>query len=301
MTGAPRRATPPAALVTGGSSGIGRAVALRLHRAGIPVYATARRLDRVADLAAAGMRTVELDVTDDNSARAAVDRVVGDHGSVGLLVNNAGFGLPGTIEETDIDRVRQQFETNFFGMVRMTQLVLPGMRAARAGTVVNMSSIFGGFATPGGGFYAASKHAVEAQSDALRLEVAQFRIRVVVVQPGPVRTPWGERYVAGFPAGDDGPYGDFGRRAGAYYAAIYSGDGRGLAARFTVSADDVARVVERVLRRRRPRSHYPVGMLARSVLGMRHLLPRPAFDAFVRRQFPRPDPRVRRPGVTRAE
>ncbi|MFE2757903.1 SDR family NAD(P)-dependent oxidoreductase, partial [Actinosynnema sp. NPDC059335] len=168
------------------SSGTGRATALRLHRAGWPVYATGRNLEGLKDLADEGVTTLRVDVTDEESMAAAVQRVTEDHGAVGVLVNNAAYSLNGTIGETPIDQVRRQFETNLFGLSRMTQLVLPGMREQRSGRIVMMSSIFGLFATPGRGYYQATKHALEANSDSLRLEVKPWGIKVVIIEPSPV-------------------------------------------------------------------------------------------------------------------
>ena len=234
-----------AALVTGCSSGIGRAIAVSLHEAGYAVYATARRPDVIADLAAAGMVTVALDVTDEASMVAAVARVVADNGAVGVLVNNAGYALQGTVEETSLEAVRLQFETNVFGLVRLTQLVLPGMRAQGWGRVVNIGSMGGRFTFPGGGFYHASKHAVEAISDALRLEVAPFGVRVSLVQPGTVRSGFGDRAVATIDEPAEGAYADFNRDLGARYGEVY-GDGT---SELNVSAADVAKVVLRAVDR----------------------------------------------------
>ncbi|MFD0383272.1 SDR family oxidoreductase [Streptomyces stramineus] len=198
----------PVALITGCSSGIGRATAVRLHRAGLRVVATARDPGTLEALRELGTDTRALDVTDEDSVRAAVEGVTAEHGRIDVLVNNAGYGLSGTFEETGLDRVRDQFETNVFGLVRLTQLVLPGMREHGGGTVVNVSSIFGRYAAPGGGYYHASKHAVEALSDALRLEVSGFGIRVVVVEPGPVHTAWGQAFIDRLPAPrEDSPTG----------------------------------------------------------------------------------------------
>ncbi|MFV2128074.1 SDR family NAD(P)-dependent oxidoreductase, partial [Micromonospora sp. LOL_013] len=157
---------------TGMSSGSGRAAALRLHRAGWPVYATGRNVDALADLAAEGITVMHLDVTDEESMAAAVKRITDEHGAVGTLINNAAYSLNGTIGETPMDEVRAQFETNVFGLCRLTQMVLPGMREQGGGRVVLMSSIFGLFATPGRGYYQATKHALEAIGDSLRHEVA---------------------------------------------------------------------------------------------------------------------------------
>src|SRR5215510_14100027 len=179
-------------LITGCSSGIGRAAAARLHQAGLRVYATARRAEAIADLAGQGITTLALDVTDETSMAEAVTAVEADAGAVGTLINNAGYGLYGPVEQVPMAEVRRQFETNFFGLVRLTQLVLPGMRGRRYGRILNVSSMGGRATLPGGAFYHASKYAVEAFSDALRMEVAQFGIDVVLIEPGPVKTPWND-------------------------------------------------------------------------------------------------------------
>jgi NAD(P)-dependent dehydrogenase (short-subunit alcohol dehydrogenase family) len=179
-------------LVTGCSSGIGAATAARLARRGHTVYATARHPGTLADLVAAGAHTLALDVTDERSMSAAVNAVVGSHGRVGALVNNAGYGAYGAVEETALDQVRAQFETNVFGLARLVQLVLPSMRAHGSGRIVNVSSMGGRLTFPFGGYYHASKHAVEALSDALRQEVRPFGVAVSVVEPGLIRTRFGE-------------------------------------------------------------------------------------------------------------
>src|SRR3954454_12257234 len=177
-----------AVLVTGCSTGIGRATAERLAAGGWTVYATARRLESVADLAERGCRVLALDVTDEASMAAAVRTVQDEQGAVGALVNNAGYSQSGAVETVPLEDVRRQFETNVFGLARMCQLALPGMRAQGWGRVVNLSSMGGKLTFPGGGYYHATKHAVEALSDALRFEVAGFGVKVVVVEPGTIRT-----------------------------------------------------------------------------------------------------------------
>ncbi|MGW0546030.1 SDR family NAD(P)-dependent oxidoreductase [Streptomyces altiplanensis] len=282
-------AAPLPVLITGCSSGIGRACALRMHRAGTAVYATARKPETLAPLAAEGIRTLRLDVTDEDSMRDAVDTVEAEHGSVGALVNSAGYAMSGVVEEAGLEDMRRQFETNVFGLARLSQLVLPAMRAAHSGTIVNVSSVFGRYAVPGGGFYQASKHAVEALSDALRLEVADFGVRVVLIEPGPVRTTsFGDTYVANLkPASEE--YEDFRRRTAEYFDAIYTGSRRTLAGTFAIHSDDVARVVEKAVRSTRPHARYPVGLLARSTIALRRLAPDAVFDnLFVRRVFPVP-------------
>ena len=278
------RSTGPV-LITGCSSGIGRATTISLHEAGLTVYASARNVESLADLADMGIQTLRLDVTDEESMAAAVTAVEADAGSVGVLINNAGYGLYGPVEQQPMSEVRRQFETNFFGLVRLTQLVLPGMRRARRGRIVNVSSMGGRTTLPGGAFYHASKHAVEAFSDALRMEVAQFGIDVVLIEPGPVKTPWNDVAAAsvstaGQPAEAD-PY-------GAYKAAVVASFGTattGPIARLASTAEDIGAVITRAVTARRPRTRYLINPLAKITVGMKALLPDRAYDAALRRQY----------------
>ncbi len=183
--------TDQVAIVTGASSGIGEATAERLQQAGFTVYAGARRVDRMAGLAERGIVVAELDVTDDASMVAFVDRVITEHGRIDVLINNAGYGSYGAVEDVPLEEGRRQFEVNLFGMARMIQLVTPSMRAARSGRIVNISSIGGHFYEALGAWYHASKFAVEGFSDSLRLELHEFGIQVIIVEPGNIRTEWG--------------------------------------------------------------------------------------------------------------
>ena len=278
-------ATPSrAVLVTGCSTGIGRATARRLAAAGHTVYATARREDDVADLRDAGCRTLALDVTDEASMRAAVDRVVAEQGAVGALVNNAGYSQSGAVETVSPEALRRQFETNVFGLVRMCQLVLPGMRDQGGGRIVNMSSMGGNFTFPGGGVYHATKYAVEALSDALRFEVRGFGVHVVVVQPGLIRTRFASTASAAI---DDagGPYAAFNAGVARSTTEVYE---RGPLARLGGEADDVARAIERALTEPRPRIRYRVTPSAHLLIGARRVLPDGLWDRVMAMQFPRP-------------
>ena len=181
-----------AVLITGCSSGIGDETARHLAARGWTVYATARRPETLADLEAAGCKTLACDVTDEASMRGCVDAVVAAEGAVGVLVNNAGYSQSGAVESVDMDSIRRQFETNVFGLIRMSQLVLPGMRDQRWGRIVNISSMGGRLTFPGGGIYHATKHAVEAICDAMRFEVAGFGVDVVCVEPGLIVTGFGD-------------------------------------------------------------------------------------------------------------
>jgi NAD(P)-dependent dehydrogenase (short-subunit alcohol dehydrogenase family) len=270
-----------AVLITGCSSGIGRAIAERLAEAGQRVYATARRPESIADLAAKGCETLALDVTDDESMRSAVARIEEAEGAVGVLVNNAGYGQSGAIEATPIEAVRRNFETNLFGYIRMAQLVLPGMRRQGFGRIVNMSSVAGRVTMPGSGPYSATKFAIEAMSDALRFEVRGFGVGVAIVEPGPIRTAFTSTANAGMPDGD-GAYAD-------YHAAVAKADAEADQSRLLAGdPDDVARAVERAVTARRPRTRYRVTVPARLLPTMRRVLSDRAFDAFLRTQAPAP-------------
>jgi NAD(P)-dependent dehydrogenase (short-subunit alcohol dehydrogenase family) len=278
-------------LITGCSSGIGRAAAVSLHRAGLRVYATARRVDALADLAGHGITTMALDVTDEASMAAAVAAVEADAGAVGTLINNAGYGLYGPVEQVPMTEIRRQFETNFFGLVRLTQLVLPGMREHRGGRILNVSSMGGRATLPGGAFYHASKYAVEAFSDALRMEVAQFGIQVVLIEPGPVKTPWTDTAAgsladaAGGSAADGGGGGD---PYAAYKAAVGVSFGRttsGFVARLGSDAQDIAKVITRAATARRPHTRYLINPVAKGVVALNQLLPGRVYDAVIRRQY----------------
>ncbi len=272
-----------AVLITGCSTGIGRATAERLGRAGHTVYATARRESAIEDLGQAGCRTMALDVTDEESMRAAVETVVEEQGAVGALVNNAGYSQSGAIETVELDDVRRQFETNVFGLIRMCQLVLPGMRDQGFGRIVNISSMGANFTFPGGGAYHATKYAVEAISDALRFEVKGFGIDVVVVQPGLIRTEFGAT-AAGEVSQEDGPYAAFNASVAKSTKGVYEGP----LARFGGDPEDVAKVIEEAIIRPSPKARVRVTPSARMLIGQRRLMTDGLWDRFLATQFPRP-------------
>jgi NAD(P)-dependent dehydrogenase (short-subunit alcohol dehydrogenase family) len=272
-----------AVLITGCSTGIGRATAERLTRAGMTVYATARRPESIEDLRAAGARTLALDVTDEDSMRAAVAAVEGDEGAVGALVNNAGYSQSGAVETVPLDEVRRQFETNVFGLLRMCQLVLPGMRRQGYGRIVNVSSMGGKLTFPGGGIYHATKHAVEAISDAMRFEVSGFGVHVSVIEPGLIRSNFAETAV-GSVSQEQGPYAAFNSAVSESTAGVYHGP----LGKLGGGPDDVAKTIEKALTAERPRTRYPVTLSARLLLAQRALLPDRAWDAVVGTSLPRP-------------
>jgi len=281
---------PGAVLITGCSSGIGHATAAQLAAKGWTVYATARRPDSIADLAEAGCRTLALDVTDEGSMRAAVAAVEESEGAVGALVNNAGYSQSGALETLPMGKLRAQFETNVFGLVRMCQLVLPKMREAGRGRIVNLSSMGGKLTFPGGGAYHGTKYAVEALSDALRWEVRGFGVRVVIVEPGLITTRFGETAAGSLgddepaAASADDPYAEFNAAVGAATVGVYEGP----MARLGAGPEAVAKVIERALSSRNPRPRYKVTASARLAMAQRSLLPDRAWDAVLRSQFPSP-------------
>ncbi len=176
--------------VTGASSGIGYASAELFLERGYKVYAGARRSERMASLRDKGAEIFPLDVADEASLRAAAARILDKEGGLDILVNNAGYGAHGAIEDVPLDEARRQFEVNVFAPARLVQLFLPAMRARRSGRIINISSIAGRVSLPAAGWYHASKHALEAWSDALRLEVKPFGVKVVLIEPGPIKTEW---------------------------------------------------------------------------------------------------------------
>ena len=251
------------------------------------MYASARRPESIKDLADTGCKLLALDVADEESRRAAIAEVEGSEGAVGALVNNAGFGLEGPVEEVPLDEWRRQFETNLFGMVSLIQLALPGMRRQRWGRIANVSSVGGRLTFPGGGPYHASKHAVEAMSDALRYEVKPFGVRVSVIEPGIIKTKFGETVVSTVTEhGGDGPYAEFSAGVAARTAGAYEGPLAMLAA----SPERVARVIERALRRRSPRPRYRVTAGARVILFTRAMTTDRGWDRVVRTAYPPPKP-----------
>jgi NADP-dependent 3-hydroxy acid dehydrogenase YdfG len=274
-----------AVLITGCSTGIGRATAELLAGKGWTVYATARRLESIADLADKGCKTLALDVTDEASMEAAVKTVEDAEGAVGVLVNNAGYSQSGAVETVPMDVIRRQFDTNVFGLVRMCQLVLPAMRKQRWGRIVNLSSMGGRLVFPGGGFYHATKYAVEAISDALRFEVKGFGVAVAIIEPGLITTEFGDTAASGMEATDsEGDYGEFNRAVAKTTAEAYEGP----MAKLGAGPDAVARKIEKAISARRPRTRYPITPSARVPLALHAILPDRGWDAFVSTQFPSP-------------
>lgn len=265
--------TAPVALVTGASSGIGEATARELHGLGYRVYAAARRLDRMTGLAAIGVITVPTDLTEDDAMIALVDRIIADTGRIDVLVNNAGYGSYGSLEEVPLDEARRQVEVNLFALARLTQLVLPHMRDRRSGRVINIASMGGRFGEPLGSWYHATKFAVEGLSHSIRIELAPLGIDVVVIEPGAIRTEWGG--IASSSVLDrsgSGPYADQARLTAKVLAA---GEHQGS------SPEVVAKAIGQAATARRPRTRYTVGSGAKPMALATRLLPDRTLDRVV--------------------
>lgn len=294
-----------AVLITGCSSGIGEATARRLAGHGWTVYASARRLDSIQHLADAGCKLLQLDVTDEDSMRAAVETVEREQGAVGVLVNNAGYSQGGPIEQVPLESVRRQFETNVFGLIALTQMVLPAMRDQHWGKIVNIGSMGGRLTLPGGGLYHATKHSLEAISDALRFEVRGFGVDVVLVEPGLITTEFGKTAVGTVNDADSAgearsegqtrtpesarpgasnPYKAFNAKLAAMTAGVYEGPMRHLGGGPNV----VAKAIEKAISRRKAPSRMLLTPSAHLTVFQRKILPDKVWDAMLRTQMPEP-------------
>ncbi len=263
-------------LITGASSGIGEETVRRLMTAGYTVYAGARRLDRMKPLADAGAHLLALDLTDDASMAAVVNTVMQETGRIDVLINNAGYGSYGALEDVPLEEARRQFEVNIFGLARLTQLVLPTMRAQRSGRIINVSSIGGKFGEPFGAWYHATKFALEGLSDSLRMELYPFGIDVVVIQPGATHSEWSQiAHESLLKYSSDGPYG---KGATAHANMMEEGHKGSVPAQPSVVANTIVQAVQAS----KPKTRYVTGGLARTMLFMRRILSDRGFDALFR-------------------
>lgn len=270
--------TKKVVLITGASSGMGAAAALALAREGHVVYGAARRVERMEELVRAGGRALALDVTSEEDVRAAIARVHAEAGRIDVLVNNAGYGLYGAVEDTTLVDARQQFEVNLFGAASVTKAVLPIMRAQRSGRVINISSMGGKIYTPLGAWYHASKHALEGWSDCLRLELAPLGIDVVIVEPGIITTEFGSVLEAPMLArSGSGPYAGLARAVADATRASYERGGGS-------PPSVIAQTLSTAIAARRPRTRYVAGRFAALLLFFRRWLSDRGFDALVMSQ-----------------
>lgn len=264
-------------LITGASSGMGKATAKKLLNEGYTVYVAARRLDQMRDLEELGATAIAMDITNDADIVTAVDRISSEKGGIDVLINNAGFGLYGAMEDTAIEDARLQFEVNLFGLARLTQLALPSMRERKAGKIVNISSMGGKIYTPLGSWYHATKHALEGWSDCLRLELKPFGIDVIIIEPGTIETEFGEVMVEPMlERSGTSAYASLAKKMAASTRETYR-PGNGSPP--TLIAD----VIARAIKERKPKTRYTAGKYARSMILARKWLGDRAFDQIIMR------------------
>lgn len=259
-------------LITGASSGIGRATAELLLKNGYKVYAAARRLEKLNELKALGARVLFMDVTDPFLLEAAVRTVLQNEGRLDILINNAGYGAHGALEDVPMEEARRQMEVNLFGLARLTQLALPHMREKGFGKIVNISSIAGKISIPLSGWYQASKYAVEAYSDALRLEVRRFGVDVILIEPGPIKTEWDSVALENLSKNSgSGPYAALVQKVTGKFRSGYRSGAPG--------PEAVAGVILKALRARRPAARYVVPLQAKIIVFLKWLLPDRVMDS----------------------
>ncbi len=267
--------TRKVALITGASSGIGKETAKLLNSRGSVVYAAARRVEKMKDLEELGIHLVEMDVTDNASMASCVNSILAKEGTIDVLVNNAGYGSYGAIEDVSIDEGRRQFEVNLFGMARLTQLVLPTMRQNKYGKIINISSIGGKIYTPFGGWYHATKHAVEGFSDCLRLETKPFGVDVIIIEPGAVASEWSNiaadnlRKTSG-----KGAYAEAANKTA-------NGMDRTYASNQPSKPIVIAETIFKAITARRPKTRYAAGYMAGMTIAMRRFLSDRLFDRII--------------------
>ena len=267
------------ALVTGASSGMGKAIARQLIDDGFQVYVAARRMESMQDLVQLGARALRMDISRDEEIQQAVATILSEVDSVDVLVNNAGFGLFGPVEELSMADARYQFEVNVFGAARLTQLLLPAMRGKGAGTIVNITSMGGKVYTLLGAWYHATKHALEGWSDCLRLELADFGIRVVVIEPGVIQTGFGDVVAQG--ALERSSQGVYAKLVAAVMKATRQTYGQGAGTDPKV----IGQVVSKAVRSARPKTRYVVGKYARPMIMIRQWLGDRVFDRVLMSQM----------------
>jgi len=268
--------TGKTALVTGASSGIGKSTVEVLLSAGARVYAAARRIEKMKDLEKMGARVVQMDVTDESSMNAGIRAILEKEGSIDILINNAGYGSYGAIEDVPIDEARRQFEVNIFGLARLTQLVLPKMRENRYGKIVNISSIGGKIYTPFGGWYHATKHGLEGFSDSLRIETKPFGIDVVIVEPGGIATEWGTISAENLKkTSGSGPYAENANKAADGLAKMYSSNQLS-------DPSVIANVILTAVTAGKPKTRYAAGYMSGIVLFLRRFLSDRMFDRLIK-------------------
>lgn len=265
------------AIITGASSGMGKSTAFELHQKGYKVYGMARRTEKMKDLQEKGMEVVPLDLTKDESIVEAVNTVLEKEGRIDVLINNAGYGSYGSVEEVSIEEAKRQFEVNIFGLARITQLVIPTMREQKSGRIVNISSMGGKIYTPFGAWYHATKFALEGWSDCLRIELKQFGINVAIVEPGGIQTEWGDIAMDNLDkVSGNGPYADMVKKI---IAASDTNKDK------LTAVDVLGKEIAKAASENNPKTRYLKGYLAKPLVGMRKWLGDKTFDKILLSQI----------------
>ncbi len=267
-------------LVTGASAGIGKSTALQLIKEGHIVYGAARRIEKMKELEEAGGFALKMDVLNEDEMTAGVQQITDKHGGIDVLVNNAGYAVYGSVEDITIDEARRQFEVNIFGLARLTQLVLPNMREKKSGTIINISSVGGKIFTPLGSWYHATKHALEGWSDCLRMEVEQFGIDVVIIEPGAIKTEFID--VMNQPMLDrsaDGPYEAMAKALDKAGKEAYEKKGR------HSGPEVIANTISKAIAASRPKTRYASGAMAGLLLFLRKWLSDRGFQKMLMSQL----------------
>lgn len=266
-------------LITGASSGMGKSAARILIGQGHQVYAAARRVEEMKDLEDAGATILPLDLTREESIVACIDKILHKEDRIDVLINNAGYGSYGAVEDVPITEARRQFEVNLFGLARITQLVLPGMRAHRSGRIVNISSMGGRIYTPFAAWYHATKHALEGWSDCLRLELKEHGIDVVIIRPGAIKTPWSDVAANNLlQSSGDGPYAPKVRKFAELLKKLY-------AHKWATDSEVLGKLIAKAATVKHPQTRYAKGFIARPSMTIRNWLGDRIFDWIILRQL----------------
>lgn len=260
-------------LITGASSGIGYDATLRLLKKGYTVYAAARNVERMEDLQRAGAYLINMDVTDDTSIKAGIEKILNQQNHIDVLVNNAGYGSFGAIENVALEEARRQFEVNVFGLARLIQLVLPIMRERKEGRIINISSMAGRFSEPYGGWYHATKYSVEALSDSLRMELKSFGIKVVLIEPGCIASNWSGIAMKHLVESSEG--------------TVYESSCKNQADAFTMmykrasDASIIGRTIEKAIITKNPKTRYIKGFGAKPIIFLSQIIPTKWMDSIM--------------------
>ena len=268
-------------LITGASSGIGFETAKLLGKQGHIVYGTSRSIERLEKLKEYGINCLELDVGIDESCKNCVDKIIEKEGKIDVLINNAGFGSYGPIVTVSIEDAKKQFEVNVYGVIRITKLIIPYMRNRNSGRIINVSSAGGRVTTFLGGWYHASKYAIEALSDSLRMELREFGIKVSIIEPGGVKSNWGVITADNLlKSSKNSPYEETSKKVASIYKELYGGKSNLL-----TKPEVVAKKISKAVNKKHPKTRYLFGFGAKPMVFMHWLLPNKAFDSIMKNMY----------------